>query len=95
MLSCTQVGLDAPCNQPDNDENAASKGNGLERYQNGEELLVRDEEEAREGAAFAVQVVRQGLLAALQVALERAQILKAVVRLGQSKRLVNDLVQLG
>lgn len=34
--------------------------------QNAEQLIVRDEEEAREGVAFGVQVVVQTLLAALQ-----------------------------
>lgn len=42
--------------------------------QNAEQLVVGDEEKAREGVAFGVQVVVQTLLAALQTVAEVLQV---------------------
>ena len=46
---------------------------------NGEQLVVRDEEEAGEGVPLGVQVVVEALLAALQASVDHLQVLESVL----------------
>ena len=47
--------------------------------EDGEELVVGDEEEAGEGVPLGVQVVVEALLAALQAGVDHLQVLEAVL----------------